>query len=237
MNTQPGGIDRPTISEVLQDFRDEQRARLKPGTYRNYEDVTDLLEIYINDYGPSYLSKRQKARYDALSRRGLDYCDIYGPEEILSHVRTFLSYFLASKVLASKSLLRAAGTVTKKLSRWLEEKGYTTDEEAERTVEAGAEAGRSLPRAEELANLLYDLAQSGPPGKVLETQDGYFTITQVEPGRLWLSGMLPATDEFGPVAVPREISDLAEEGWQVNLLVGRTRQGWRILEVGNVYPL
>jgi hypothetical protein len=38
-------------------------------------------------------------------------------------------------------------------------------------------------------------------------------------------------------AVPREITDLAEEGWAVTLWLGRTRRGWKILDVGNVYPM
>lgn len=32
-------------------------------------------------------------------------------------------------------------------------------------------------------------------------------------------------------------SDLAEVGWDVTAhLLGRTRSGWKILEMGNVYP-
>jgi hypothetical protein len=38
------------------------------------------------------------------------------------------------------------------------------------------------------------------------------------------------------IAVPQKISDLAEEGWAVPLLLGRTRGGWRVLEAGDVYP-
>jgi hypothetical protein len=72
---------------------------------------------------------------------------------------------------------------------------------------------------------------------VLEQLEDSFTITRVEPGQLWLSGLLSSAGTIGPLAVPQEISDLAEEGWSVNLLLGRTRHGWRILEVGNVYPL
>jgi hypothetical protein len=72
---------------------------------------------------------------------------------------------------------------------------------------------------------------------VLEHSDDRFTIERVEPGKLWLAGWLPYTGTIGPILVPREITDLAEEGWSVTLWLGRTRRGWEILEVGSVYPM
>jgi hypothetical protein len=39
------------------------------------------------------------------------------------------------------------------------------------------------------------------------------------------------------VKVPREVSEHCKVGWQINMLLGETRNGWRILETGNVYPI
>ena len=41
----------------------------------------------------------------------------------------FLGYFMPRKVLCGKETIRAAGTVTKKLAKWLSEKGYVKDDE------------------------------------------------------------------------------------------------------------
>jgi len=237
MKTLPQGIAQPTISQVLEEFLDEQRQRLKPRTFQNYEDVIELFQHSMNGYAYDNLNREERALLDKLSNQEFGFCDILGPEHILSNVSEFLGYFMVRKVLAGQELLKAAGTVTKKLARWLQEKGYASTEEAELSVETGTEAGRSLPKAEKLTGLLYHFAQGQPPQKVLEQLDDSFTITRVEPGKLWLSGLLSSAGTIGPLAVPREISDLAEEGWSVNLLLGRTRRGWRILEVGNVYPL
>jgi hypothetical protein len=38
------------------------------------------------------------------------------------------------------------------------------------------------------------------------------------------------------VRLPKEITDHCRVGWQVNLLLGKTRNGWSIMETGNVYP-
>jgi hypothetical protein len=35
----------------------------------------------------------------------------------------------------------------------------------------------------------------------------YFTVTRVEPGKLWLDPFVSGDREIGPVPVPREISD------------------------------
>jgi hypothetical protein len=238
MSTEHGPIAHPTISEVLQEFLEEQRQRLKPRTFANYEAIVELLEDSLNGYAYQYLDEQESALYDERYNQGIEFCDIFGPEKILDNVDEFLGYFMVRKVIAPDELLRAAGTVTKRLARWLQEKGYAMAEEAEVAVERGAEAARSLPKAEELASLLYDFAHSQRPRKILERIDDRFTIERVEPGRLWLSGWSsPGLGTVGPVAVSREITDLAEPGWAVTLWLGRTRRGWKILDVGNVYPM
>jgi len=213
MNTKPRGIAQPTISEVLQEFLDEQRKRLKPRTFAHYEDVIELFQASMNGYAYNYLDEEDGALFDKLyNEQDIEFCDIFGPEKIIGNVGEFLDYFMGRKVIASEELLKAAGTVTKKLARWLQEKGYAAAKEAERAVELGAEASRSLPKAEELANLLYEFAHSQPPGKVRKRIDDRFIIKRVEPGKLWLSPWLSHKGTIGPVAVPHEITDLAEEG-------------------------
>jgi glutamine synthetase adenylyltransferase len=238
MNTKPQGIAQPTISEVLQEFLDEQREQLKSRTFAHYEDVIELFQASMNGYAYNYLDEEDGALFDELyNQHDIEFCDIFGPDKILGNVDEFLGYFMVRKVIASQELLKAAGTVMKKLARWLQEKGYTAAEEAEVAVEAGAEAARSLPQAEKLAGLLYDFAHSQLPEDVIEQVDDRFTIERVEPGKLWLSGWMSSAGTVGPIAVPRVITDLAEEGWAVTLWLGRTRRGWQILDVGNVYPM
>ena len=238
MDAKPQGIAQPTISEVLQQFLDEQRQRLKPRTLANYEAIVELFQDSLNGYAYQYLDEEESALFDELYDQDIEFCDIFGPDKILDNVDEFLGYFMVRKVIAGQELLKAAGTVTKKLARWLQEKGYATAEEAEVAVEEGAEAARSLPKAEKLADLFYGFAHSRSPEEMIEEFDDRFTIERIEPGKLWLSGWLsPSKGIIGPIAVPREITDLAEEGWAVTLWLGRTRHGWRIVDAGNVYPM
>ena len=159
---------------------------------------------------------------------------IFGPEKILPSLSYFLNYFMIRKVMASEALLQAAGTVTKRLIKWLEEQGFVGREEAAKATAIAAEAARELPAAERLARLLYEYAQQHAPRYWTAELDDYFTVDKVEPGLLYLSAMTSA--DSVEVSVPKEITDHCRVGWQVNLLLGKTRNGWSILETGNVYP-
>ncbi len=228
----------PNIDQILTRFLRDQRERLKPRTFHRYEEVITLFQTSLNLYGYQELPTVGE---NTLYRRLVDYkdqtfCAIFGPEKIPSGVPTFLSYFMIRKVMASESLLRAAGTVIRRLMKWLVDHEYAPKEEARKAMELAAEASRELPAAERLARLLYDFAQTHPPRTWTDELDDYFVVEDVRPGVLLLSGLTVDTGIL-EVKVPRVISDHCKVGWQINLLLGETRTGWRILESGNVYPL
>jgi hypothetical protein len=226
----------PTIDTALNQFLEAQRARLAPRTYRRYEEVVDLLRHCLNAYGYQYLATEQSERFQQAYSADDEgaFCHLFGPEKIADGLGEFLGYFMIRKVMASEELLRAAGTVTKKLGTWLGEHGYLDAQETAIAVERGAEAARDLPRAEKLSNLLYDAAEKAD----VDTEsladddyvDDYLMIERVEPGALWFEG------DVGPVPVPKAASDIAQVGWSVNVVLGRMGIGWQLIEVGNVYP-
>ena len=136
--------------------------------------------------------------------------------------------------MAGEELLRSAGTVTKKLAKWLGERGYLDENAVETAVERGADAGCDLPKAEKLSRLLFEQAQRSTihPGALDDDDyvEDYLMIERVDPGALWFEG------EIGPVKVPKAASDPARPGWSVNIVLGRAGDTWQVLEVGNVYP-
>ena len=122
------GMPSPTIAAVLAEFLDEQQQRLSPKTFAQYQDVVELLQHSLNGYAYLTLSgldaKRFDQRFNAPGDAHREFCELFGPEHILPNVGEFLGYFMVRKVIAGPALLRAAGTVTKKLAAWLAEKGY-----------------------------------------------------------------------------------------------------------------
>ena len=138
------------------------------------------------------------------------------------------------KVMASEELLRAAGTVTTKLARWLGVRGYLDESAVEDAVERGAAASRDLPNAAKLSGLLNEQARNSRIDiQALDDDDyleDYMTIDRVEPGALWFERAI------GPVKVPKAASDIAHPGWSINIVLGRANETWHVVEVGNVYP-
>ena len=231
-------VTGPTIADVLTQFLADQRGRLAARTFAHYAPVIELLRHSLNNYAWQTLDKPNAELFDRLYKaqgaEHREFCEIFGPAYILPSVGEFLDYFMIRKVMAGKEMLRAAGTVTKNLAAWLAEKGYVTVEAAGRAAERGGRAARELPKAHELASLLSEFAEDQERGDGDGEIDDHFTLTRVEPGKLWVAGM--SGREIGPIDVPEEISRRCTVGWTVSGRVGRFGKTWRLVEAWNVYP-
>ena len=226
-----------TIEVVLDEFLEEQQKRLKPSTMRKYEDIIDLFQSCLDNYAYQYLNKREGALFDRLYNAKGDehreFSQVFGPEKIPSSVGEFLNYFMIRKVMCGKELMQAAGTVIKRLGKWLEEKGYVEPESAGEMTDRGSTAAKELPAAEELAWMLGEYADRTAVD-CDEIIEDHFTIEAVEPGKLRLSAL--AGDDQIIIPVSRDISNACRVGWSISGAMGKTSKGWCILEAWNVYP-
>ena len=238
-------IASPTIEQVFDEFLAEQAQRLKPKTFSRYCNIIELLTIHLDNYGYEGLPKEETAlfekHFNAKGDEHREFCQLFGPDHIVPNLGFFLSYFMIRKVMmAGPGLKQAAGTVTKKLSKWLAEKGYIGEEDARDGAERGAEAARLLPMADRAAQILAEAGDmffdpSDLPDKDYMEFDHY-TITKMEPGKLWLEGFVSGEGVVGPIAVPRKATDLLQVDWDISCALARLRGRWRLVEVANVYP-
>jgi hypothetical protein len=226
-----------TIDAVLPQFVAEQRGRLSPRTFRKYDEVVKLLRHCLDGYAYQYLDDDERRRWEAEfeTREEGAFCRLFGPEKIPQNLGEFLEYFMVPKVIAGQELLKASGTVTGKLLRWLAERGYIDQESATDACVRAREASRDLPIADRLGMLLHDVTDHAPdidPDEVAEEDwvEDYLEIIAVEPGKIWFDGGV------GPVAVPCKASDLARPGWSAFVTAARIGPSWHLLEVGVVYP-
>jgi hypothetical protein len=249
MNAKIVALPQPfelNISRVLEEFLEVQRTRLAPRTLARYEAVLDLLRSYLNGYAHEHLSAPEAARfersYNAEGEEHREFCDLFGPGKIVESLDSFLGDFMIRKVIAGEDFLRAAGTVTKKLSKWLAGKGYVSQEAAGEATETSAAAARDLPRAERAARILREAADRLEIDVARLAEEEYlefdhFTIARVEPGRLWLEVRADRkVRERGPIPVPEPATRWLRPGWTISCSLGRVRKSWRLLEFANVYP-
>src|SRR5262249_10962558 len=111
-----------TIDEVLDEFLAEQDARWSRATSEKYKTVIRLLKTYMERYWPDH-----DGEYDRVTKAGGTYCGTYGPEDIAGAFGMFLDYFMPHKVIFGSGTEKAAGTVIRKLAKWLVAKGYDPD--------------------------------------------------------------------------------------------------------------
>lgn len=115
---------------------------------------------------------------------------------------------------------------------WLAEHGHVDTEIAEVYADEAGEASKELPAMEELSYLLWRYAADQEEIDFEETAEGYSNVRRVENDRLHLADV---HDRTLVVKLPEEITSKCKSGWSINLELGKTKDGWKILEVGNVY--
>ena len=187
-----------TIDQLFEKFLADQEARLSPKTYDKYEGIIHLYRSYLESYWPDHSGKES----DAITKARGTYCGTFGAEEIASGFSEFLDYFMPRKVIAGNETMKAAGTVIKKLAKWLVEKGYTEDDESIR--EMVGETARDLPASQKLLDRLDDWLAEIEPEEYEREVEGHFRISRVEPGQLWLEPILSGEREDRPDPGPRE---------------------------------
>ena len=234
------GAASPTIEEVLAAFLAEQQRRLKKAAFKQYQSVIQLMTHCLNEYAYQYLEQEEHALferyYNARGQEHCDFCELFGPEKIPEIFQEFLNYFMVRKVMCGKSIMRAAGTVTATLARWLGVHGYIAPEDAASEATSATRAAREFPAVEAFSEALFRHA-GGRAGGTGESYDqvveDHFYVTAVEPGRIHLEGVEGLSL---CVNVPKKLSALCQGGWSMFMTLGRTRKGWDILDSGTVYP-
>jgi hypothetical protein len=225
-----------TISQVFEEFLADQKDRIGPKTFSKYKSIIQLYGSYLESYWPSHIGE-----YDKITKAGGTYCSTFGPEDVTDGYSEFLGYFMPRKVLCGKETMQAAGTVTKKLAKWLAEKGYIED--TEHAQEQAGAAAKELPNAQEVLDLLNSYldettpaAHEGEPAKHGGEIEDHFWIERIEPGRLWLKPLTASDSVIGPVPVPRKVTQLCQPMWDIGGVVAKGSKGWRLVEVWNVSP-
>jgi len=225
-----------TIDVVLDEFLDDQRARLSLKTFRQYQPVIELFQHSLNNYGYSSLDESETARFNSAYKASGDqhreFCQLFGPDKIAENVGEFLNYFMVRKVMCGAELKRAAGTVMKKLAKWLNERGCIDAEEARDMAHRGGDAARDLPAAQRLGEALLELSMPGD--RCDSTLEGHFLVKRVEAGRLHLCALGPRHAVV--LEVPGQIAAACRRGWRISGVMGRRGGKWYVVDVWNVYP-
>ena len=110
------------IKEVFDQFLSEQKSKLAPKTYRDYESVIDLFENQLNGYAWNGIDDGEKA-YDEAKKQKKSFIDLYDHTHIEDNVGEFLDYFVPRKVMSGDEfILKTCPRVIRKLLKWMRDK-------------------------------------------------------------------------------------------------------------------
>jgi hypothetical protein len=218
-----------TIDQVFEEFLADQKPHVGHKTFLKYQSVIELYGSYLENYWPDH-----DADYDKVTKAGGTYCGTFGPEDVTAGFDEFLGYFMPRKVMCGKDTMQAAGTVAKKLAKWLAEKGYAQDTEDDQ--ERAGQAAKDLPNARAVVDLLDAYVDETEPAEQGAVIEDHFSIEKLESGKLWLKPLTAGDSVIGPIPVPARVTQLCKPGWDIGGVVTETAQGWRFVEVWNVSP-
>src|SRR5690625_1843507 len=229
------------IQMILNEFLKAQNERLQERTFREYEEVIEMFQVYLNGYAHQYLDNEDMQKFkEQYETDEESFIKIFGYDKIdLATYSDFFEYFIIRKVMAGESFMKKAVRVIKKLTKWLKEKKHIDDKQYNDLIEFFDDGhAKALPNAEKVADLIYDLADQTPEREYFgELLEGYFTIIDIKSQALWVDDMLGGQTNIGPVVVTEQIAKLCQEGWDLSLVIGKYQDKWHILESGNVYPV
>ena len=120
MKTPKSSRTSKTIQQLFDEFLDDQDIRIGPKTFEKYETIIHLYRSYLESYWPGHSGPD----YNAVTKAKGTYCGTYGAKDIRSGFYEFLNYFMPYKVIAGNGTMKAAGTVIKKLAKWLVTNGH-----------------------------------------------------------------------------------------------------------------
>jgi hypothetical protein len=110
------------IKEVFDQFLSEQKSKLAPKTYRDYESVIDLFENQLDGYAWNGIDDGEKA-YDEAKKQKKSFIDLYDHTHIEDNVGEFLDYFVPRKVMSGDEfILKTCPRVIRKLLRRMRDK-------------------------------------------------------------------------------------------------------------------
>ena len=201
------------LKKTLNDFLSDQEERLSKRTYKDYRNVIQLLEDYLNGYAYMSLSKEEQEKFEKQAIFGEEsYCEMYSVDRISStEFNEFLTYFMIRKVLAEKYLMKKTVTVLRRFTKWLKNNNYIDEEKFSDIYSAINKVKDLLPKVAELSNLIYDESQKNEYNNYSSYVEGNYVITKVKSGKLWFKDYMNNKDEIGPVIVSKKITDLAVE--------------------------
>jgi len=222
-----------TITQVLARFITAKRTSLSPETVRRYEKFIGLWQDYLDRYGLLLLTPSEKIFWNKRCGSDTQITKIFGPGLLVRSAVPFLGEFVVRELGTQLPVLEYAGTVVRRLTKWLFEEGLVSPSETNILWWAGTRAREELvPAALALAcvniqyGIRYDLRGTFRASVYRLRSE----LCEVLPGCLRFAVKGRALD----VELSKCVTELCRPGWVFTLKLYAKGLSWGLAGAENV---
>ena len=228
-----------SLNKAMNLFFDRDDDMLMRGTRKDYDHALLLLEEYINSFGSVLLRAADAAPTLARPKDG-PVSKRYDPASLAKFFRGYVLFFLRFKLNAPTESKETFTRIIEEFVEWLRARGHLP-KEFQCNFELTDNRSNYLA-LHAFGVLARTIANSARPSKMIEDiHDGepFYVVSRVKSGKIWFIYLAEdkCYDEFGPVNVPRGVSDIIKSGWLVDCAFGKFGGKWQITTVRSIMPI
>lgn len=217
-----------TIEQAFSAFLKELRTGLPASAVANAETVVDMLRHHLNTC-------------DTVANDGKNFCEHAQTPDLIGHLDRFLRYCVMRELVLSFEQQEFVFFVTYDFCEWLYKGKLLPEEDFQGfqnlREEHMAMWKRACAAAHEIASSLPRRRSRGVSNVI---EFGRHDIAQIQDDQVWLEiwslPTLPADDSVGPITLPKKLAATLQVGWMITCELAKSKSGWQIVEVGNIYP-
>lgn len=228
--TKPKGLKVKTIDDAVSAFLTYLKSEpsLPASAAKNAETVLNMLRHHLNTSDDD--------------RPDEEFCSQSAPAKMIEHLDRFLRYCVMRELVLTFDQREFVFFVTYDFCEWLHKNKLLTDSSF---VKFQLLREQHLDMWQRACTAAHEIAFSLPQRKTRAKNDqtidfGRHDISQIVGDQIWLEiwslPLLPVDDHVGPITLPKGIAESLQVGWMITCELAKTKSGWRIVEVGNIYP-
>ncbi len=208
---------------------------------------------FLEELGSPALAAKARPVVDVLSkflnnneatewRQNPSFTEREKPSAMIKYLDRYLRYNLLRELRLSFEQIEYLSYGTYALVEWLGFKNYLSKRDV---VEFEflrdsqlSKWERAYTAAESIDTAIHKSKALDCTGEEIEFER--HDIAEIKDNQIWLEiwspPILPKERHIGPITLPKNVTRLLEKGWIISCALQQTKQGWKIVESGNVYP-
>jgi hypothetical protein len=217
-----------SIEDAFGAFLNELRVELPASAVKNTESVIGVLRHHLNTLEEADASGK--------------FCNQSGPAQLVDHLDRFLRYCVMREMVHTFEQQEFIFFVTYDFCEWLYKSKLLTDDAfvafqllRDHHMDMWE---RACAAAHKIASSLTERKAMTARGQTIDF--GRHDIARIEGNQIWLEIwsplILPEECNIGPITLAKGIAPSLEVGWMITCELAKSKSGWHIVEVGNVYP-